>query len=1415
MSHRFGQFEDLSGGLIKTPLQSGVEARKACYQEVIVRRKFVHHDKWEQEAGWRGPARDGKYNYPTECDIYRYQKPPAAACSAIHHDPTDPPNLKDDLKGHGKFYGLARLELTRRFPERAAKIFNWEQVGNNKAEYWNGAIGDLKELDLLETNADFGLNILVRLIYLYGALPHGMSAPWLDRSRIKWDGARWTIPADPNFDAGVQARIKQALLRFKYWLDDDFKVIEESKIWQARKGKIEESKASVVDGILGGVGGSAAGGLVVGPAGVIGGGIAGAVFGSRPSDPYADEKYEMEFFSENHQILFAAAEYLVGQLYPDEIFRPGENHRSKPKEQYRDLTGRQHMAKARKRLDDWLDDRLRFGLSECNAPGYYDEHFLALLNLADFALDESVRQRACMALDLLVFDLARFTHQGSFCVAAARAHFKHKNNGWGQTVGDLIEIIFGARGGVYVSPDALSACAFASTRRYQVPDALISIGRDQPAQMIDRSRASIDFNEASEYGIGFDEEVDVLRWWSRAAWLTKHVIDGTRKLVKKYGLEKTGVFKEALPALGTGADVLTGAKILGYVAAGPLFPLAIPLLGNPFSQTDEMADALSIVTEGSAYTRANLYTYRSRDVMLSSTQNHHSGQLSFQGNTCQATLSMCATVFTSHPSAGGGIDQSIPRTLGKIGGGLGGGLAGGILGLTLGGPLGLAGAVFGAKKGGEALGKALDKDIHLIPPSDDGPDWWTGNVTQPRVVQIKNAAILAYKPKAFQLLLFGHRFHAWFPQDAFNDLPPGIKGKPPGTTEERKQRSEKYFPLRSSLNCNVATGRWVFGRVGKGYIGLFSAQLPEWTNDGLYACHEIMVEADRNIFIIQVGDEQEFGSYEQFKDRVLRARIHINGLNWKLADFQCSYDAPGGKRLELHYDEDKVRYAGFEFLDNEFPRYDNPYAQVAWQQNKYVIQHKGRSLTHDIRRRQRREAGAITELVHEGDLRIYAQNTGLFPKDLLGLPVTIFPLYKGTERDRALQKLIDVLRWEKFDIVGLSEMWQESDRKRIRGALGDVYGYSLQGPDEADLERFDGGLMLLSRHKIISSNSTIYRQCVGEDRFANKGALHARIQVQGLPCPIDVFLTHTQGPEPMIGSDSDARQAIRDQIRHLAAFVQSCRDTRVPALLMGDLNVDGINDVDGYNFLVGQLRDATDLKPIFSPAMQSGKRFEATSENEKNRVSSFNEGNDPRPVIHDSRFGNGAQRLDYFFSWPGTIFNPDYPSGDRRVVIHQSSKDRDMSDHYGIEAWLATIDQKLVVAPINISTIRVRLVRFWCLQTTSGPGDDEVEFTLRCVPDRGDEKSADSPTFEDVSKGTERLINSVQVDIGDPGEFLIIAVGGKEKDDFSADDSLGTSSLWLTRNELLHSFGQTVRRMLPRLTDDGGEYAVEIEIEVD
>jgi hypothetical protein len=360
------------------------------------------------------------------------------------------------------------------------------------------------------------------------------------------------------------------------------------------------------------------------------------------------------------------------------------------------------------------------------------------------------------------------------------------------------------------------------------------------------------------------------------------------------------------------------------------------------------------------------------------------------------------------------------------------------------------------------------------------------------------------------------------------------------------------------------------------------------------------------------------------------------------------------------------------------------------------------------------------------------------------------------------------------------------------------------------------GLLILSCHRIVASNGTIYRQCAGEDCASDKGAMHARLRPEGYPCDLDVFLSHTQNLTPLIGTRRAARDALSNQVRHLAAFVASCRDPRCPALLLGDLNVDALDPSDPalYEHLVAELRPTADLKPLFTPPDGSPPppHPEATSERTDSGVSSFNDGSDPRPVVDAKRFGDAAQRLDYLFSWDGTLFAAEWT--DRDVVLHQSSPGRDMSDHYGLSARLAALSQKLPAPETPIRSVSVRLSRIWCLQTTRGPGDDEMRFTVRVVDANGREQTIRARQLE-FGEGDSRHPDDAPVVFSDPGEFLIVAVAGREVDDLSADDGESQVHAWLWRNELAGILREPTRYVLPRLRADGSEYAVELVVLVE
>ncbi|HVY60102.1 MAG TPA: hypothetical protein VHF22_00555 [Planctomycetota bacterium] len=328
-----------------------------------------------------------------------------------------------------------------------------------------------------------------------------------------------------------------------------------------------------------------------------------------PDEPGSDG---LVSWSENHQLLFPTAEYLAGTLYPQTVF-PNAG-----------LTGAQHAAKARAKLLRWLDARARRGFSEWYSPVYYEEDIQPLFNLVDFAPDADIAARAAQVLDLVLFDLARLTNQGSFGVTAGRAYEEHKWTGWNQSTGDLIEILFGTRGRWSGGRSGFCETAFATSRNYKVPHVLLGIGRDRPARLVDRSRSGLSFSEAASAGVGFQSFDDGMFWWGMGAYFAPETIILSRRMI-------------------TAWDLWTN----------PTFQPIAALRSVPESLLPILSDTLSPLTEGSVLSSANTCTFRTPDAMLSSVQSYRRGQVGYQQHAWQATLGMDAVVFTTSPGTYG------------------------------------------------------------------------------------------------------------------------------------------------------------------------------------------------------------------------------------------------------------------------------------------------------------------------------------------------------------------------------------------------------------------------------------------------------------------------------------------------------------------------------------------------------------------------------------------------------------------------------------------------------------------------------------------------------------------------------------------------------------------------------------------
>ena len=769
---------------------------------------------------------------------------------------------------------------------------------SGRVKYWKSICeSPLGDIYVSAVNADMGMCNLIRLVYLFGTLPAALGRDedlaWRERSTggdtfdrffsqresdpalqadadllLRFRSARTKLKvileesaahprsASPAFSVLFQEILREGIRSFKFWLDEPLR---------AKNG----TEGTLVDGQV----------TFNTP---VGQPPNKAINAARSDIGKGDTETEMEYWSENHYIMFASSEYLAGQLWEADSFQPGKEFLEAGSKSGI-LTGKQRKERGRARVLKWLNNRLQFGWMEFNSTGYYREHLWALLNLADFALDAEVRDKSTVALDLLLFDIIRFQHKGTMGAPGGRSQFHARASGWDNRAGDVVEIMLGTRG-IFLDGDGQIGSIFA-TSQYRVPDVLLQIGVFPPPEpFFERARVSITFEEAPRHGIGYSmksdqkdsvmqgyasklqrfstfvdsvnreiarthngygkTEDDTVFWLTMSAFFIKQTVRDQLALSGKFDLDQSGIFKKLPGMIRLVDDLLKvshggiGAAI-GGVLGGPLGAIAGGVLGyfeDKILGADLMeaaANDLSVLLEGSTRTRANIQSYRTPDVMLSSLQNFRPGQLNFQSCSNQVTLNASTNVFANAPFAGIAISEfEVGASGGLLGGGIGLGLGLATGGLILAPVLATAGATFSLAEYGSKI-----KDTNPFGDDDDGPGWWTGNWALPMSVQYGSAAILVYDYAFIEKFLAKVGSHVWFPKSGFDRV-----------VERRTSAYDDANFFLLDITDIGPKGFWLFGKVvhprapsqmeeaREAYVGVFSNQRPTWLdrNSDLY-----------------------------------------------------------------------------------------------------------------------------------------------------------------------------------------------------------------------------------------------------------------------------------------------------------------------------------------------------------------------------------------------------------------------------------------------------------------------------------------------------------------------------------------------------------------------------------------------------
>jgi hypothetical protein len=328
-----------------------------------------------------------------------------------------------------------------------------------------------------------------------------------------------------------------------------------------------------------------------------------------------DQKW---FWSENHRIIFHTLEYLAGRALPRTTFAiSGES-------------GRTHAQRGRERIEDWIDEKARWGFSEWHSDVYYAEDIEALLLLTENA-EPDLARKAAAVLDLFLYDLALHQLDGNNGATHGRSYMKDKSRAFDQDVFGTVKLLFATSDQPYSSRSDARAVALATAERYRLPEVIERVAHsDEP--LVDREHmgAPLDLEQPFSTdpvspvpGVSFTDPATIPFWWERGALTAWQTVPLTLATIEQHGLWETQLFRPY--------------KALADVAGGD------PVVAR------QLAHTLRCQINVGLLTAVDTITWRSREAMLSSAQDYRPGCFGQQYHAWQATLDEDAVVFTTHP----------------------------------------------------------------------------------------------------------------------------------------------------------------------------------------------------------------------------------------------------------------------------------------------------------------------------------------------------------------------------------------------------------------------------------------------------------------------------------------------------------------------------------------------------------------------------------------------------------------------------------------------------------------------------------------------------------------------------------------------------------------------------------------------
>jgi hypothetical protein len=317
----------------------------------------------------------------------------------------------------------------------------------------------------------------------------------------------------------------------------------------------------------------------------------------------------MCYWSENHQILFASAEYLAGQLYPDSIFTNSG------------ISGKDHMARAEQRIKEWLEMRWKFGFSEFYSTTYYNEDIAGMINIIDYAHNDEIVKKTEIIMDLLIYDIASQKLGNMFVSVSGRAYESGRKGGTSLSLSKITNFLWNKQ--LNTKPNFTINYGFLTSKKYHTPQVLIEIGKDSSNVVIKQCNGlNISQLNAEDY-YGTDNK-SIMMQWGMEAFSDPEIIRNSLNYIRKNNMFSN--------------EFLTSLKYFDFT------------LFRVFHLEPFLVRFLNPQSNGTAIQQANSYTYKRKYYSLYSVQDYYPGNFANQVHVAGININNFFSVFHNHPA---------------------------------------------------------------------------------------------------------------------------------------------------------------------------------------------------------------------------------------------------------------------------------------------------------------------------------------------------------------------------------------------------------------------------------------------------------------------------------------------------------------------------------------------------------------------------------------------------------------------------------------------------------------------------------------------------------------------------------------------------------------------------------------------